>query len=250
MAWNPHLEQTRYQTASRQSWATVTSVSKTFTMLGAPAAPEAGQLPGDAASSAGGGVALRGPGDGICGWYDRARDGPRALLPSDLRRALRPGPGFVDLRGPDPRRPRRSRSAREALEPRIKGAVFVRGLSEYQVASAADVLALVARGTKGRATRATRSNEHSSRSHAVLQLALEVESVEKGNDENNDPARWSQFAASDVPPSTAQTPGTAGTRTVVRRAKLSLVDLAGSERSDEVAASQQFARELGRSTRR
>jgi hypothetical protein len=100
------------------------------------------------------------------------------------------------------------------------------------------VLALVARGTKGRATRATRSNEHSSRSHAVLQLALEVESVEKGNDENNDPARWSQFAASDVPPSTAQTPGTAGTRTVVRRAKLSLVDLAGSEKwSDAVRKS-------------
>ena len=119
-----------------------------------------------------------------------------------------------------------------------KGAVFVRGLSEYQVASAADVLALVARGTKGRATRATRSNEHSSRSHAVLRLAREVESVEKGNDENNDPARWSQFAASDVPPSTAQTPGTAGTRTVVRRAKLSLVDLAGSEKwSDTVRKS-------------
>jgi hypothetical protein len=103
----------------------------------------------------------------------------------------------------------------------------------------AQVLALVARGTKGRATRATRSNEHSSRSHAVLQLALEVESVEKGGgDENNDPARWSQFAASDVPPSTAQTPGTAGTRTVVRRAKLSLVDLAGSEKwSDAVRKS-------------
>ena len=74
-----------------------------------------------------------------------------------------------------------------------KGRSPVRGLSEYQVASAAELLALVARGTKGRATRATRSNEHSSRSHAVLQLALEVESVEKGNDENNDPARWSQL---------------------------------------------------------
>ena len=216
-----------------------TGTGKTFTMLGAPAAPEAGQLPGDA------GVIPRAAASLFEALATGSADGTIVRATAHCSYLQIYGDRVQDLLVPDP-------SKAPALQVReapsnlgSKGAVFVRGLSEYQVASAADVLALVARGTKGRATRATRSNEHSSRSHAVLQLALEVESVEKGNDENNDPARWSQFAASDVPPSTAQTPGTAGTRTVVRRAKLSLVDLAGSEKwSDEVAASQQFAREL------
>ncbi|KAJ1457859.1 P-loop containing nucleoside triphosphate hydrolase protein, partial [Pelagophyceae sp. CCMP2097] len=84
--------------------------------------------------------------------------------------------------------------------------VFVQGLSEYRVASAADVLALVARGGRARATRATDRNASSSRSHAVLQLSLEVEDA-----------------------STAD-------RTVLRRAKLSLVDLAGSEKWTDAAA--------------
>ena len=73
----------------------------------------------------------------------------------------------------------------------------------------AQVLALVARGTKNRATRATAANEHSSRSHAVLQLVLEVESVEASTENPRSPERWSQFASSDLPPQTAQTPGTA-----------------------------------------
>ena len=209
-----------------------TGTGKTFTMLGAPAAPEAGQLPGDA------GVIPRAAASLFEALATGSADGTIVRATAHCSYLQIYGDRVQDLLVPDP-------SKAPALQVReapsnlgSKGAVFVRGLSEYQVASAADVLALVARGTKGRATRATRSNEHSSRSHAVLQLALEVESVEKGNDENNDPARWSQFAASDVPPSTAQTPGTAGTRTVVRRAKLSLVDLAGSEKwSDAVRKS-------------
>ncbi|EGB11969.1 hypothetical protein AURANDRAFT_3650, partial [Aureococcus anophagefferens] len=60
--------------------------------------------------------------------------------------------------------------------------IFVQGLSEYQVTSAGDVLSLVARGDAARATRATDHNAQSSRSHAILQLALEVESVETGDD--------------------------------------------------------------------
>ena len=212
-----------------------TGTGKTFTMLGAPAAPEAGQLPGDA------GVIPRAAASLFEALATGSADGTIVRATAHCSYLQIYGDRVQDLLVPDP-------SKAPALQVReapsnlgSKGAVFVRGLSEYQVASAADVLALVARGTKGRATRATRSNEHSSRSHAVLQLALEVESVEKGNDENNDPARWSQFAASDVPPSTAQTPGTAGTRTVVRRAKLSLVDLAGSEKwSDAVRKSTKW----------
>lgn len=78
--------------------------------------------------------------------------------------------------------------------------VFVRGLSEVRVTSAADVLRLLEVGRRNRKVRATEFNEASSRSHAVLQLAVEVE-----------------------------TPNRRGT-TVIRRAKLTLVDLAGSEK--------------------
>ncbi|KAA0156774.1 hypothetical protein FNF29_00885 [Cafeteria roenbergensis] len=78
--------------------------------------------------------------------------------------------------------------------------VFVRGLSEVRVTSAADVMRLLEVGRRNRKVRATEFNEASSRSHAVLQLAVEVE-----------------------------TPNRRGT-TVIRRAKLTLVDLAGSEK--------------------
>ncbi|CAE7853773.1 KRP95, partial [Symbiodinium sp. KB8] len=79
--------------------------------------------------------------------------------------------------------------------------VYVAGLSEYRVASLADVLDLLATGTRNRARRATEHNEASSRSHAVLRLAVTLELR---------PAR----------------------QAVVRRAVLSLVDLAGSEKWD------------------
>lgn len=71
---------------------------------------------------------------------------------------------------------------------------FVQGLSEYEVTTSDDVMALVARGLKRR-TRPNDLNPQSSRSHAVLQLTVQVE-----NDE------------------------------ILRRAKLTLVDLAGSEK--------------------
>jgi len=78
--------------------------------------------------------------------------------------------------------------------------VFVRGLSEVRVTDAADVLRLLQVGARNRKVRATEFNEASSRSHAVLQLSVEVE-----------------------------TPSARGS-TLIRRAKLTLVDLAGSEK--------------------
>ncbi|KAH8069919.1 hypothetical protein JL721_5456 [Aureococcus anophagefferens] len=119
--------------------------------------------------------------------------------------------------------------------------IFVQGLSEYQVTSAGDVLSLVARGDAARATRATDHNAQSSRSHAILQLALEVESVETGDDAKQS---WrSQFAdGGDAAPPSAD--GGAA-RTVIRRAKLSLVDLAGSEKwSDSATHDKALASEL------
>ena len=81
-----------------------------------------------------------------------------------------------------------------------KREVFVSGLSEYRVANAEDVMVLLQIGGANRAVRGTDANEASSRSHALLQLAVEVEIAQDGGS------------------------------TVIRRAKLNLVDLAGSEK--------------------
>eukprot|EP00948_MAST-09A_sp_MAST-9A-sp1_P002356 g2356.t1 len=72
--------------------------------------------------------------------------------------------------------------------------IYVSGLSQIRVSSTKDVLRLLARGGRNRAVRATEYNESSSRSHAVLQLSVEMQDGS------------------------------------MRRAKLNLVDLAGSEK--------------------
>jgi len=54
--------------------------------------------------------------------------------------------------------------------------LFISGLSEFRVACAEDVLRLLRLGNSHRSVRSTEYNEHSSRSHAILQLSLEVES--------------------------------------------------------------------------
>ena len=53
-----------------------------------------------------------------------------------------------------------------------KGEVHVAGLEEFCVNSAADLLSLVARGNQLRTTQATETNDTSSRSHAICQIAL------------------------------------------------------------------------------
>ncbi len=74
------------------------------------------------------------------------------------------------------------------------------GLSEFRVSSALEVLKLLAKGDNNRAVRSTEYNDESSRSHAILQLRIELEAV----DENG--------------------------ATVIRKSKLNLIDLAGSEK--------------------
>jgi hypothetical protein len=90
-----------------------------------------------------------------------------------------------------------SSSSSTRIEPQE---VYVAGLSEYRVTSAEDVLHLVSAGTSNRAMRSTDFNATSSRSHAVLQLSLEIESRTRSGE------------------------------TVISRSKLSLADLAGSEK--------------------
>ncbi|KAF0697946.1 Aste57867_11399 [Aphanomyces stellatus] len=93
--------------------------------------------------------------------------------------------------------------------------IYVSGISEFRVGNAQEVLDLLTLGSKNRTIRATECNEKSSRSHALLQLSMEVES--RGNERT----------------------------TIIRRAKLNLVDLAGSEKWDtEVAMTQDRTREL------
>lgn len=94
--------------------------------------------------------------------------------------------------------------------------VFVNGLSSFRVGGAQDVLHYVNLGAANRRVRATQHNEASSRSHAVMQLTVEVKSGgegEEGNGGGNNDA-------------------SAGGHVTYRQAKLSLVDLAGSEKMD------------------
>ncbi|GAQ89427.1 Kinesin-like protein [Klebsormidium nitens] len=76
------------------------------------------------------------------------------------------------------------------------------GLTQFTASSAVEVMSLLQRGNQNRTTEATRSNETSSRSHAILQVFVEC---------------------------TARSPATGGRAR--RCGKLSLIDLAGSERA-------------------
>ena len=89
-------------------------------------------------------------------------------------------------------------------EDKVRG-VFIGGLSEWVVRNTSEVMSLLKRGSAQRATGATKSNETSSRSHAVFMLTLE------------------QTRRGDPSPAAATAP-------VFLTARLNLVDLAGSER--------------------
>ncbi|EGZ10256.1 hypothetical protein PHYSODRAFT_522096 [Phytophthora sojae] len=93
-----------------------------------------------------------------------------------------------------------------AVREMIKGngkQIYVSGLSEFRVTNLQETLQLLKAGNRNRTIRATAYNEKSSRSHALLQLSIEVESR-----------------------------GLESATTIIRRAKLNLVDLAGSEKWD------------------
>ena len=92
-----------------------------------------------------------------------------------------------------------SSSAKSALAIREHGVgfqreVFVAGLSEFRVSTMEDVMALLQQGSRNRVVRSTELNEASSRSHAILRLAINVVSQHSSD-----------------------------RRTVIRRAKLNLV---------------------------
>jgi hypothetical protein len=57
--------------------------------------------------------------------------------------------------------------------------VFITGLSEFRIQTTDDILRVIRVGTDSRATRSTNSNLTSSRSHAILQLSFEMESIEE-----------------------------------------------------------------------
>jgi hypothetical protein len=76
--------------------------------------------------------------------------------------------------------------------------IFVENLAEFVVQNEDDCLGLLLRGDRNRAVRQTKFNDHSSRSHTLLQILIETDRADKrGN---------------------------------LKRAKLNLCDLAGSER--------------------
>ena len=84
--------------------------------------------------------------------------------------------------------------------------LYVSGLSSFRVSSAEEAVRLVDRGLKQRTVRGTRSNDQSSRSHAVLQVSVEAP---LGGGDAGGP---------------------------MKRAKLYLVDLAGSEKASALEA--------------
>ena len=96
--------------------------------------------------------------------------------------------------------------------------VFVNGLSSFRVSGARDVLRYVNLGAANRRVRATQHNEASSRSHAVMQLTVEVKSG-GGGEEGGGGGSDSSGAGKNG-------------HVTYRQAKLSLVDLAGSEKMD------------------
>ncbi|EAR82018.2 kinesin motor catalytic domain protein (macronuclear) [Tetrahymena thermophila SB210] len=79
--------------------------------------------------------------------------------------------------------------------------VVVAGITEIECSSTQEIMALLKVGNRNRTKEATEANEASSRSHAVLQVQVEIKQLEQGPQEE------------------------------VKYSKLSMVDLAGSERA-------------------
>ena len=130
-------------------------------------------------------------------------------------------------------------SAQAASQGAGQGQVFVPGLSQYRVESLTDVLELLRRGAANRAVRATEYNLQSSRSHALVQINIEIELSAAPEDLGGDAGE----EETEKQASGAQ--GEEEERTVLRRAKLNMVDLAGSEKFGEGAReNDSMAKEL------
>jgi kinesin family protein C2/C3 len=113
-----------------------------------------------------------------------------------------------------------SSSGKIEIRESSQGCVSIHGLTRVAVTSAADVDRVAARGQGNRAVCSTSSNQHSSRSHMVLMIDVEVR--ERGEA----PASASAPAGA----STAPTAAAAPLGRLVSSGRLSMVDLAGSER--------------------
>jgi hypothetical protein len=111
--------------------------------------------------------------------------------------------------------------------------VYVPGLSQFRVSSVGEVLGLLSRGAHNRAIRSTEYNLHSSRSHALLQLFVEVEAVVVEKNSSNAAATCSGILEDSLEEEESQEDNKSRQSsdlvvTELRRAKLTLVDLAGN----------------------
>ncbi|GAB4823122.1 hypothetical protein N2152v2_010168 [Parachlorella kessleri] len=104
--------------------------------------------------------------------------------------------------------------------------VYVKGLREFVVKSAAEMAAVLQVGTKNRSVEATLMNQDSSRSHSIFTII--VETVVK--------ADGASAAGSGAPPASPSKPQQQKGGQI-RVGKLNLVDLAGSERQSKTQAS-------------
>jgi kinesin family protein 18/19 len=115
----------------------------------------------------------------------------------------------------------------------LKGPI-VAGLTEIEATSAEEVMDLLQRGNARRSQHPTAANEVSSRSHAVLQLSVEIRRAGGGGGGGGDAAGGGAGAAG-------------GAAVSLQRAKLFIVDLAGSEKmspGDQSAASKAHVAEV------
>ena len=101
-------------------------------------------------------------------------------------------------------------NTRLKIRQHVSTGIYVEGLTEVQVSNHEEVERLIAEGNRARQVAATRMNERSSRSHAIMTIMLRQRHAEADG----------------------------STRTL--SAKISLVDLAGSERADLTASTSQL----------
>ncbi|KAJ3192817.1 Kinesin-like protein kif3a [Irineochytrium annulatum] len=105
--------------------------------------------------------------------------------------------------------------------------LYVQGLSEVAVTSAADLLKIITTGTKNRTVAETNMNEVSSRSHSVLTLTI-------------DQVLGATGTGTTAPPKSFEAGDSAIRR---KRSKIHLIDLAGSERAESTGAQGQRLKE-------
>lgn len=114
-----------------------------------------------------------------------------------------------------------------------RGGVFIQGLEETPISSAAEGIRVLTRGSARRQIAATRCNEQSSRSHSIFSITIHVKE---------------SASAKDGAPTLAGKSGRlSGDDDMLKVGKLNLVDLAGSENVGRSGAGKEGgrAREAG-----